>query len=233
MTAQVVRAVRADIISGHFSRGQHLVEATLAERYGIGRHVIREALQALEGEGLVVTDHFRGRSVIDPSPKEVEGLLLMRISLESLAAALATHRVTREQANALVEQARLVESEGFDYARLIEWDIGIHRAIWEIADEPHLTRSLEKLIWPLFESDAILQRVPESQDKAFAAQLVRERTGHPGGHAAVVSAIAERNSALAREAMVRHFLVSAAGSYSNECAAALAAAFPEAAQIPL
>ena len=227
MTAQVVRALRAEIISGYFGPGQRLVEAVLAERYGISRHVVREALQALEGEGLVVTDHFRGRSVIDPNPKEVEGLLLMRISLESLAAALAAHRITSEQARALAEKARLPETEVPDFGSLIEWDIGLHRAIWETADEPNLTRALEKLVWPVFRSDALLELSPERQGRMLAAQLERERNGHPAGHAALVAAIADRNPALARAATVRHFLHSTAGTYSNQTAAALAAAFPE------
>jgi DNA-binding GntR family transcriptional regulator len=227
MTAQVVRALRAEIISGLFGPGRRLVETALAERYGSSRHVVREALQALEGEGLVVTDHFRGRSVIDPNPKEVEGLLMMRISLESLAASLAAHRITSEQARALVEKARLPAAEAPDFASLIEWDIGIHRAIWEIADEPNLTRALEKLVWPVFRSDALLDLSPENRVRMLTTQIEREQTGHAAGHAALVGAIADRNSALARAATVRHFLHSTSGTYSNETASALVAAFPE------
>ena len=228
MTAQVVRALRAEIISGFFGPGRRLVETALAERYGSSRHVVREALQALEGEGLVVTDHFRGRSVIDPNPQEVEGLLMMRISLESLAAPLAAHRITSEQARTLVEKARLPGAEAHDFGSLIEWDIGIHRAIWDIADEPNLTRALEKLVWPVFRADALLLISAERQERMLETQLERERNGHPAGHVALVAAIADRNPALARTAIVRHFLHSTYGPYSNETAAALLAAFPEA-----
>src|SRR5262249_21269944 len=59
------------------------------------------------------------------------------------------------------------------------------------------------------------------------AQIAREQNGHPAGHVALVGAIAGRNSALARVATVRHFLHSTSGTYSNETAAALVAAFPE------
>ena len=226
MTAQVVRALRSDIITGEFPPGHRLIEVSLAKRYGISRHVVREALQALEGEGLVVTDHFRGRSVIDPSPREVEGLLLMRISLESLMAALAAYKTTPEQSRMLAEKARLADKDSFDFAGLIEWDVGLHRAIWEIASEPVLNRHLEKLVWPMFESGSILELAPDSQERMVRDQWEREQTGHPAGHQAVVRAICEQNSPLAREAMIRHFLAAGTRNYSNETAAALAAAFP-------
>src|SRR5688572_29757998 len=96
LTEQAKRILRSAILNGQFNPGARLVETALAERYGITRHVMRAELQALEGEGLVANDPFRGRSVISPGRRDYESIYLIRVSLESLAAGLAAYRITSD-----------------------------------------------------------------------------------------------------------------------------------------
>src|SRR5215471_7653241 len=108
LTTKFTRLIRSAIMSGEYALGERLVEWDLAQRYGVSRQVMRVALQTLEGEGLVVSAPFCGRSVIDLAPKQVEGLYLIRISLESTAAALAAYKISESQARRLMQDARLL-----------------------------------------------------------------------------------------------------------------------------
>jgi len=226
LTNQFTRVIRSAIMTGEYALGERLVEWDLARRHGVSRQVVRVALQTLEGEGLVVSDPFCGRSVIDPTPKQVEGLYLIRISLESTAAALAAYKVSFGQARQLMENARLLREEPGQYSQLIEWDADIHRAIWQIGDEPSLTQHLEKLIWPFLASSARVEVAHGDQQSVLRMQTEREREGHPGGHRKLLEAICSRDSAAARDAMVFHLLSGGLVDYSKETAHAFAAAFP-------
>jgi len=211
-------------MNGQYSPGQRLPEAILAQKHRVSRHVVREALQALVGEGLVTTDHYRGRSVMNPSTRQVEGLYLLRISLESTAAALAAYKVTSEQARQLKEKAFLPDSDTMQLAQLVEWEAAIHRAIWEVADEPVLSHHLEKLIFPFMEVS--LMREGRDTRQTVTQGIERERSQHPKGHGPLVQAICGQNPAAAHEAMVVHLLMPGIGKYSKETMSSLTAAFP-------
>ena len=61
--SRVHKAIVADIMSGHFAPGARLKIAELCERYGLSPMPIREALQQLQGEGLIVMSPHKGASV--------------------------------------------------------------------------------------------------------------------------------------------------------------------------
>src|ERR1700759_3748893 len=85
MTEQTVRALRNAILDGTYSLGQKLRESELVTRFGVSSSVIREALHVLQGEGIVVTRPYCGRSVFGLQPHEYDELLTMRASLEAYA----------------------------------------------------------------------------------------------------------------------------------------------------
>jgi DNA-binding GntR family transcriptional regulator len=225
LTVRFTRVIRSAIMNGEFALGERLVEMTLAERYNVSRQVVRVALQALEGEGLVVSDAFCGRSVIDLDSKEFEALFLIRISLESTAAALAAYKITQEQGRQLMENARLLREEPRDFSQLVEWDAAIHRAIWQIADEPLLTTYLEKLIWPFIVSGSRVEIAHSDQQSLLRSQIEREQSNHAGGHRPLLQAICRQDPTAAREAVIRHMLSTGTLDYSREAANAFAATF--------
>ncbi|MFE0426526.1 GntR family transcriptional regulator [Streptomyces sp. NPDC058953] len=103
----VCRAIRDDIVSGVFRRGERLTEEQLAKRYGVSRVPVREALRTLEAEGFVTTRRHAGASVAEPTGREAADLLEIRTLLEPLAAARAAHHRTEGHLRVLRGLVRL------------------------------------------------------------------------------------------------------------------------------
>lgn len=83
-----------DLRSADVRPGQRLVEAELAERYGVSRGPVREAIRALEGQGLVRFTSNKGAVASILSTTQVREIYDMRIELEGLAARRAAPLVT-------------------------------------------------------------------------------------------------------------------------------------------
>lgn len=88
--SQIVR----DIVAGFFVPGERLLEAELAERYGVSRGPIREALRALEAQGLVRSVRNRGFLVTRLSRPELREVYEIRAEIEGLASALSAPGLT-------------------------------------------------------------------------------------------------------------------------------------------
>lgn len=108
----VANLLRESIRRGRFVPGQRLVEIDLIRESGATRSRVREALQRLEAEGIVVIEEFRGASVRSFSEDEVRQIYSARMVLEGLAA--------REFAAAdkPAEKARLAEIQ----AGMNQWE---------------------------------------------------------------------------------------------------------------
>jgi DNA-binding GntR family transcriptional regulator len=89
-------ALRRDIVSGEIKPGEKLIEVVLADRYGVSRTPIREALRRLEQDDLVQRDGRRVR-VRQHRPDEIMDIFEVRILLEEAAARAASlHRTSLE-----------------------------------------------------------------------------------------------------------------------------------------
>jgi DNA-binding GntR family transcriptional regulator len=97
-TAQdlVLTSLRNEILSGAVPPGAKLRQEKLAERYGTSRIPIREALRALEYEGLVRSSPYRGFTVTELDADDIEEVYDLRIVLESHAVRLAVPLMTDE-----------------------------------------------------------------------------------------------------------------------------------------
>jgi len=95
--------IRAAILNGEYSPGERLVEASLCERFGLSRFVVRAAIQDLVAEGLVEVQRNKGAHVRKISLEEAVEITEVRMVLEGLVAARAATRVTDEQATELDE----------------------------------------------------------------------------------------------------------------------------------
>jgi DNA-binding GntR family transcriptional regulator len=96
LTAQAYQRLRSEIIRGRIRPNVHLVAADLAERLETSRTPIREALQLLASEGLVVAAK-RGYMVREHTRDEIREIYEVRAALEEMAARLAAQRATDEQ----------------------------------------------------------------------------------------------------------------------------------------
>ena len=99
----VFRALRDAIVHGEFEPGERLLEVTLANKLGVSRTPVREAIRMLELEGLVVVVPRRGVEVAKITEKDLCDALEIRMALEELAVGLACDRITEEGREKLQE----------------------------------------------------------------------------------------------------------------------------------
>jgi DNA-binding GntR family transcriptional regulator len=92
LVGELVKRVHAEIVSGTFPIGARLRQEMLAERFGVSRTPVREALRALEAMGVVVHVPHCGAVVRGPTPTEIREAYVVRAELEGLAAELAARR---------------------------------------------------------------------------------------------------------------------------------------------
>ena len=123
----VVRKIRDAILDEIFKPGEWLPEKDLARRFEVSRSPIREALQALENEGTVTMETYKGAIVKPLSPKEALDIAELRLVLINLAAKPAHRHLSPadfELAYGLAKQITRSNSakEHFEYNRQF-WDI--------------------------------------------------------------------------------------------------------------
>jgi DNA-binding GntR family transcriptional regulator len=107
---EVVRRIHDAIISFEFRPGDRLVEATLCDKYGVSRTVIREALRQLEALGVVKNVPNRGPIVASVSRSESEALCEVRVVLMGLAGRLFAERASESDCERLVSALRDLEA---------------------------------------------------------------------------------------------------------------------------
>ena len=129
----VFESVRGAIISGVLKPGERLMEVQLAEKLGVSRTPIREAIRKLELEGLVIMMPRKGAYVADLSLKDITDVLEIRAALEGLAAGLAALRITDEEIEELELTAlqfhQALEADDFDM--IVQKDIEFHDRIFK------------------------------------------------------------------------------------------------------
>ena len=86
------RLLQEAIWSGRLALGAHLVETALAEQFQISRGPLREALRGLASEGLVEFHPGRGTFVVDPTPEQMQDMIILRAVLGGMAARYVTAR---------------------------------------------------------------------------------------------------------------------------------------------
>lgn len=96
----VYAALRRDIVRGTLRPNEALVEADIADRLQVSRTPVRESMQRLAGEGLIVSRRRRWY-VYEHTRAEVAEIYEVRAALEGFAARLAADRATDEQLRAL------------------------------------------------------------------------------------------------------------------------------------
>jgi DNA-binding GntR family transcriptional regulator len=138
LTEEAHRRIRSDIIEGRIRPNVHLVANDLAQQLEISRTPIREALQLLASEGLVVATR-RGFVVREHSPEEIRYIYEVRAALEAMAARLAAERATDSQIAAL-ERLGAHTKAAAESPRdvIVDLNDAFHEAIMLAAGNPRL-----------------------------------------------------------------------------------------------
>ena len=176
---------------GIFKPGDRLVESDLAERFGVSRTPIREALQRLETQSMLTRD---GRSLIVASLdyNELAELYVVRAELEGLAAQLAARHATPEEVRVLrdmVEQDRSLIGQPTELARA---NRRFHKQIHLASHNRFLVQQLD-LVHRSMALLATTSLAAEGRD----TDALRE-------HAAIVKAIEAQDGAAAATALREH-----------------------------
>ena len=128
----VFNTLRQAILKGELAPGERLMEIQLAQKLGVSRTPIREAIRKLELEGLVLMIPRRGAEVARISEKSLKDVLEVRRSLEELAIELACQRMTEEDMQALEEAQKAFKAaiDQGDAMKIAETDEAYHDVIY-------------------------------------------------------------------------------------------------------
>lgn len=132
--------IRKAITTGRFAPGQRLSERELAEQYGLSRTPIREAFRYLIQEGLIIYKPNSGYRIIPLSEDLAQNIMLLRETLEVLAARLVMQKDPQATARAMkktLPKARAAHREG-KLAELISANQNFHQLLIEGAGNPIL-----------------------------------------------------------------------------------------------
>lgn len=185
------RRLLDDIRSGALLPGARLRETELAERLGISRTPVREAIRQLEADGLVAHLPRQGASIRSLDHGEVVELYEMRAVLEGTAARLAARAASEvELAELAALNAELAEAPAGPQAR--ELNRQFHRTLIDAARNRFLLKSMSAL-----QKTLLILGPSTLTDPARAQAAVRE-------HGAVLAALQARDGAEAETAMRAH-----------------------------
>ncbi|NNE81135.1 MAG: GntR family transcriptional regulator [Silicimonas sp.] len=179
------------IDQGTYRPGDRLVESELAERFGVSRTPIREALQRLETQSLLTRD---GRSLVVASldHNELAELYVVRSELEALAARLAAQHATDEEVRLLREMVEEDRARVQDPGALARSNRRFHRQVHLASHNRFLVRQLD-LVYRSMALMATTSLAAKGRSEVAVAE-----------HAAVVEAIARHDGAAAFDALKGH-----------------------------
>jgi GntR family transcriptional regulator, transcriptional repressor for pyruvate dehydrogenase complex len=223
---QIVQQIEESILKGALKAGDQLpAERELAQRFGVSRTAVREAVKALREKGLVEAYSGRGTFITDGTSQAIRqslGLMVkigqpsgsihlaeVRAILEPEIAALAATRIQEPQLALMREAVALMDRQHDDPDAFIEADLDFHLALAEAADNPLILSLL----------DSIVGLLREQRMRIFQVEGGPNRGQYH--HKRILEAVEQRNPEKAREAMRAHLLQVREDSKASEAHPAL------------
>jgi DNA-binding GntR family transcriptional regulator len=186
--------LRQDILDGTVAAGKRLRAEAIAERFGTSRTPVREALQRLEGEGLVELPANRGAIVAAFDRDDVLDLYEIRAVVEAHAAARAATRMAPAELERLSQNCATAERLGDAVAEQMRLNEEFHRIITAGARSPRLTAAMRGV-----------SGIPRAFRAVFWADDA-QRAQSLSCHRQLVEACAARDAELAEAVMRMHIL---------------------------
>ncbi|MGZ3497847.1 MAG: GntR family transcriptional regulator [Vulcanimicrobiaceae bacterium] len=187
----IAERIRQAIVRGHLRGGQPLRQAEIAERFGVSRIPVREALSQLEGEGWVNSMPHRGVVVTDLSAEDVRDLCDIRVDLETRALRLAIPNLDE----ATLARAESVLDEIDADPTVDAWadhNLTFHCTLYEPANRPRLLALIKNL-----------HRLT-SRYLIVHVAIMNYREQGQAEHRAILQACRERNVKEAERLLRRH-----------------------------
>lgn len=190
----VFNTLRQAILRGELKPGERLMEIQLANKLGVSRTPIREALRKLELEGLVNMVPRKGAEVADITEKSLRDVLEIRKALEELSVQLACEKITEEEIEELKRVAERFKDtlDDQDVTKIAEADVAFHDVIYTATDNQKLILLLNNLREQMYR-----YRVEYLKKEEAYPQLIAE-------HEELIDNISKRNKEEATRIMCEH-----------------------------
>ncbi|UWP60940.1 GntR family transcriptional regulator [Ruminococcus gauvreauii] len=190
----VFNTLRDAILHGELLPGERLMEITLANRLGVSRTPVREAIRKLELEGLVIMVPRKGAQVAQITEKDLNDVLEVRLGLEELAMQFACERIGEPQLEQIREAALEFEQvmESDDITALAQADVKFHELIYEATKNRRLIQIINNLREQMYR-----YRIEYLKDSNARRTLVKE-------HREIYEALKERDHKKANDCMRDH-----------------------------
>lgn len=190
----VFNALRQAIVTGELSPGERLMEIKIANKLGVSRTPVREAIRMLELEGLVVMIPRKGAEVARITEKDLRDALEVRTAIEELSVELACARIDEEGKERL-KKAYMDFKEDIDtkhVQNIVDGDVKFHEVIFELTKNQRLINIAHNLREQVYR-----YRVEYVKDFSYHEVLVSE-------HYEITNAILTNDVKKAKEIMRKH-----------------------------
>jgi DNA-binding GntR family transcriptional regulator len=189
---RVYELVRSEIISCSLMPGAEIRESELAQRLGVSKSPVRDAMQKLELEGLVDIEPRRGHRVRAISVKDAEDIIELRLILETET----VKKVARIASDAeLRDLDRFRTADQSSAARFTEYNRTFHHALSLLSQNRRLSDETRRLM-DVYDRLCIVSLSMLSGKGGFDDPL--------RDHIAIIDALQERNGNAAARVMRRH-----------------------------
>lgn len=190
----VFNTLRNAILRGELKPGERLMEMHLANKLGVSRTPIREAIRMLEQEGLAVTIPRKGAQVAKMTEKDLQDVLEIRDALDELAVSMAAERMTPDQLDELKASMHEFEAatRSKDVRAIVEADEAFHNVIYRMANNPKLELIVKNLREQMYR-----YRYEYVKGSASYHQLIEE-------HVAIIEGFEKQDSDYVRKIMHTH-----------------------------
>ena len=190
----VFNTLRQSILTGELKPGERLMEIHLADKLGVSRTPIREAIRKLELEGLVTMIPRRGAEVAQITEKNLKDVLEVRRALDALAVELACDRIKEEQLRKLKDACDHFEEETKrgNANQVAQADVALHDIILEAGGNDKLIQMISNLSQQMYR-----YRLEYVKDETHYEQLIRE-------HRQIYEAIRDKDKEGGSQAMKVH-----------------------------
>lgn len=165
---KIADVLRRWILDGTLQPGERIIELSVSRKLNVSRAPLREALWALERQGLVEIRPHQGATVTMLSEQSIREIFEIRELLELQAARKLRARLDAASIRALQHAVAGLEkaAKARDMARFTEADFAFHRTLWQLSGNRHLQEVLESLAARFF-GYALIRDLPAADAYRF------------------------------------------------------------------
>lgn len=189
---RIFQLVRQDILTCELKPGEELREADLAQRYGVSKTPVRDAMQKLEFEGLIEIEPRRGHRVRPVSMRDAEDILELRAVLECAVVTKVARRAEPEELAAL---DALRQCDGDTIRAFADYNRRFHATLAQMSGNRRLAEESVRVM-EFYDRLAIVSLTLLSREGGFDTPLA--------DHNAIIDALQARNGRLAARLVRDH-----------------------------